>query len=154
MNARLLIRGVLLLWVASLFWFLLLVWAAPAGAQGQTVPAGVALRASMNHDGVNTVGYRLYLDGKVLLELPVASLANNTITFNIPPVARGAHTLAASAYNADHETMSASLPFEARSPAPAPPGNLTLTVVLTVAEDGTLKLRSIDMTPTVAARER
>lgn len=116
----------------------------PASLSAQTVTVGQGFSASFTHDGLNTAGYRLYLDNQPILDVPVSVLQSGSATLRVPAVSvRGPHTLIASAYNADGETKTAPLAFDAKLPAPNPP--TTFTIVVQVAEDGSVSLKLLPL---------
>lgn len=123
--------------------------AVPKVSYTQTVPTvtvGQAFQVLADHDGANTAGFRLYLDGvKVGTDLPV-SINAGVFSANVPAqTVRGDHTLVLGAFNADGEARSDPLVFKVVLPSPVKPGNLRLVIVATTTADGkiTLELQEI-----------
>lgn len=109
-------------------------------AQTPEVPAGAAVTFRFLHNGVDTDGYRLFVDGaKFGPDIPRSALtADGVVDVKHPGFARGTHTAQASAFNADGENKSAVLTFTAKGQPPAAPGTPTVFVTITVARDGTI----------------
>jgi hypothetical protein len=119
--------------------------AAPAFAQSAH-PLNTPLTAVFTHPGTGTDGYRLYLDGTQVADLPVAALANGEVRLPIPAIpAAGTHSLEASAYNTAGETRSPALAFFVGAPpAPGPVRIETTTRTVLVFDpqpDGSVKPR-------------
>lgn len=110
-----------------------------------TLTAGQSYTLQADHDGSNTSGYRIYLDGvKVGNDVPVSALvlANGAITFvNMIAPAAGSHTIQIGAYNTTGESKSTALAFTTVVPPPAPPTNLRIIITATMAADGTLQFK-------------
>jgi hypothetical protein len=121
----------------------LLALAGPASAQTpDTVPAHQSFSVEFTHDGLNTTGYRVFVDGvKVGSDLPLSALTAGKVTASVAGVPRGAHTVQVSAFNLDAEAKSAALPFTAVDPTPATPTNLTIKLVVQIAGDGSVTLK-------------
>lgn len=119
----------------------LVVLALSAGAAvaQEPVDVGVPFRVVATHDGVNTSGYRVYVDGaQVGKDVPVSALANGTITQDVPGQVRGPHALVVGAFNADAESRSAPLAIVALVPPPRAPTNLQITIAVTIGADGSV----------------
>jgi hypothetical protein len=56
------------------------------------VRSGKAFSVSANHNGVNTTGYRLYMNSVVYLTQPVSALQNGVVTFAFPSINRGTYS--------------------------------------------------------------
>jgi hypothetical protein len=73
-------------------------------AAAQTVPAlapGVAFRVALDHDGANTSGYRLLVDGvQVGGDLPMTALAGGVVTATVPGQMSGPHAISLVPVNA------------------------------------------------------
>lgn len=103
------------------------------------VTAGVALKLAFEHDGLNTTGYRYYVDGvKVGADIPLSALVSGTATFDAPALARGPHVLGVTAFNQDSESAPFALAVIAKLPAPNAPKNLKQVITITIARDGTM----------------
>lgn len=132
--------------------------ALPASAQTTcsvncVLTAGVPFTAAATHDGLNTTGYRVYIDTvKVGADLPLTALQSGTVTFGpfVAP-ARGTHTIQLSAFNPDIETKGDLFTFTTVLPAPAKPGPLRLIFTVTLAEDGTIKFQFLGIDPSEPA---
>lgn len=131
---------------------LLLLTAASASAQTTSVEVNQPFRAVFTHDGVNTTGYRVYVDGvQVGPDAPVTVLAGGSVSLAVPSgvPAAGTHTLQAAAFNAAGETKSAALTFTVTDPPPPPPPSepgvpsIDVTVTVAVRPDGTLHLTAV-----------
>jgi hypothetical protein len=124
---------------------LALVLAGPVSAQTPpqpVVPANTPITLEFTHDGLNTTGYRRFVDGlPVGSDLPLSALTAGKVTASIPGVPRGPHTVQVSAFNLDAEAKSAALPFTAVDPTPATPTNLTIKLVVQIAADGSVTLK-------------
>jgi hypothetical protein len=127
---------------------ILALFAAPLFAQTAppTVTVGQGFKIAADHDGVNTAGYRLYVDSaKVGVDIPLTALAAGTVTVDVPAIAtRGAHALQLAAYNADAETKSDPVAFQAVLASPSKPKNIRLIVILAMAADGSVSFRVVD----------
>lgn len=119
--------------------FVLVGYVAPAAAQ-TTVQPGDKIRLAWEHDGLQGVSFRVWLDGSILKNLtpadivqtgpvaPATDITYTTVDGVVPPftVAQiGAHVLAVSAYNSIGESAKASLSVNVNwSSAPTPPKTL------------------------------
>lgn len=115
--------------------------AAPLYAQAAPeVVAGAPYRVAADHNGVDTIGYRVYVDNvKVGNDLPLAALVAGVVTsVDLPGVARGAHTIQVAAYNEDNEVKSDPLSFTAKKKAPGKPTNTRIVLVANVASNGSV----------------
>lgn len=111
------------------------VWgqASPASAQTSTVEVGKAFRVSADHDGLNTAGYRVKLDGVAQSDVLMGTvLAAGVVTVPVNAItARGAHTAILCAFNADGvESCSTALALTATAPKPNAPTNPRLALLL------------------------
>lgn len=112
-----------------------------------TIDVGKSFSFAADHDGVNTTGYRVYLDGvKTGPDLLVSALQAGAITVTLTAPARGSHALQLAAFNLDQETKSAPLTLVTRSPAPTAPTNLRITIVAQIARDGSVSFKIVDVT--------
>ena len=122
-------------------------------AQAQTpcaspcvVEVGKAFSVLADHDGVNTTGYRLYLDNvKVGADIPMSALVAGTVTISagVGP-ARGSHTVQLAAFNADGETRGVAFPFTTKLQAPTAPTNQRIIIGVTL-RDGTITLEVLSV---------
>lgn len=101
---------------------------APALQSAVTVVAGQPFRVLMNHDGLFTTGYRLYIDNvKVGADLPLSALSNGVVTAPAPGVSVGNHTVELSAFGpAGEGPRSVALPFQGVAPLPSAGSNLRI----------------------------
>lgn len=124
------------MFIAALVCAALVLWPVPSHAQTPTAPivtANQPFQVLLDHDGLHTLGYRLYLDEvQTGPDIPVSSLVNGVLTIPVASVPRGAHSVRVSAFNADHEVSSLPLAFEAKDPAPNAPTNLRIQVTINV----------------------
>lgn len=117
---------------------LLVLCAAPVFAQAPQVIANQPFRIAADHDGVDTDGYRLYVDGaQVGSDIPVSARVNGTLVVDVPGLARGSHTLALGAFNEGGEGRSQPFTFEAVRRAPTAPTGLRLAITVALQRDGT-----------------
>lgn len=125
--------------------------ASVASAQTPEVIAGTPITLKADHDGVNTDGYRVFIDGTQVAQVTKATaLAAGVVTITVQAgVSRGAHSVEMAAYNADQATRSAPLAFTAKLPAPGPFNNLRF-VVASQAADGSMQMHLLDL---AAARQ-
>lgn len=124
----------------------LLALAVPVSAQTPcsvncVLTAGQSYTAVYDHDGLNTTGYRFYIDGtKVGTDIPMSALQSGSVT--VPALVaptRGTHTVQMGAFNQDFETKSDPTTFTTVLSAPKKPGNLRLLFTVTLAEDGSIQ---------------
>jgi hypothetical protein len=102
-----------------------------------SVPLNQPFQLVADHDGVNTTGYRCFLDGvKVGADLPVPAGTVKTITCAFAALATaGAHTASVSAFNASGEgrlDVAVNVPL----PPPGKPSNPRILVNGTVVQNG------------------
>jgi hypothetical protein len=124
---------------------------------------------AFDHDGANTVEYRVYLDGVKVLTLPVSALVNGSVTSSpITVTTAAAHSLTVSAFNAGAvggppEAISAALALTGctNCGAPTAPKNLRIQIVATAALNSkgevtgvTITSVTIDPPVTVQPRKR
>lgn len=137
--------------LCALAWILVIA-CLPTPAAAQTpcssncvLAVGESFSAVADHDGANTVGYRLYIDNvKVGTDVPLASLQAGSVTVAaLVAPARGSHTLQISAYNADFESKSDPFAFTTKLPPPGKPGNLRLLFAVVVADDGSVSFKFV-----------
>ena len=116
---------------------------AALAAQNATLTTGQAYTLSADHDGVNTTSYRIYVDDvQVGADLPVASLANGTLTTTaLPALTEGTHAIVLAAVGPGGETKSDPLAITVTVPAPSKPTNLRITAVVSIGADGQVQLR-------------
>jgi hypothetical protein len=82
----------------------LVILSARGHAQTPTVTVNKPFSVTATHDGKDTEGYRLYLDGVKALDIPIGQLAAGVVTSQPLSVReRGSHAVVVSAYNADKE---------------------------------------------------
>jgi hypothetical protein len=97
-----------------------------------TLVAGTPYGVMADHDGVNTTGYRVLVDGaQVGADLPFSALAGGVVTsatLTVP--ARGSHTIQLAAFNPDWSIASDPLSFAAKMKAPGKPINPRLFTAL------------------------
>ena len=87
--------------------------------------AGVSFNVGMDHDGLRTVGYRLYVDGaQVGSDLPLSSLSGGLVSVTVPGLTAGSHALEVAAFNASGEVKSA--PIVVVVPVALPSAGTTL----------------------------
>jgi hypothetical protein len=83
-----------------------------------------------DHAGVDTVGYRLYVDGAMAQEKPVAALVSGVISFaDADGLPKGSYSLEVSAFNDDGETKSEALTLVVTGTAPGAPVNLRIAAI-------------------------
>lgn len=83
-----------------------------------------------DHAGVDTVGYRLYVDSAMVQEKPVSALSGGVISFaDADGLPKGSYGLQVSAYNADGETKSDALTLVVTGTAPLAPINLRIAAI-------------------------
>ena len=104
------------------------------------IKTGQSLVASFDHDGANTVDYRLWLDGApVGANVPVSTLLNGVVTLPaITLTAVGSHRIEVSASNGTDMVKSSPIYVSASLPAPSAPKQFKITIAGVVASDGTL----------------
>lgn len=128
MHTRLLIIATALLLTAS-------------AAQAQTqVEINKPFSVQADHDGKDTAGYRVYIDGvKVGTDQPTSILAAGVLTVAMQGIsARGDHQVQISAFNADFEVKSDPETFKVVFPQPMKPGGVRLVIVGKVSENGVM----------------
>jgi hypothetical protein len=99
-----------------------------------------------DHDGVDTTGYRVYLDGlKTGADLSMNALTSGVVTVSslIAP-ARGAHTIQLAAFNEDNEAKSDPLSFTTKRKAPGKPGG-TRIVITAQLVNGEIKVQMVEV---------
>ena len=109
----------------------LLFVAAPVAAQ-TSVPANAVLTLAADHDGANTDGYRVYVDGVKVSDVPKTALVAGVLTATVPAQKPGPHTVQLAAYNAVAEVKSDPVTFTALQ-TPLKPSNLKLTWTVTIS---------------------
>jgi hypothetical protein len=138
----------------SLLALLLTLIAAPALAQTRPfVPPNTTFRVVLDHDGVNTVDYHLFLcTGAVtscateIAAAPVSSRTNGSVSFDVTGRPVGTYTLQASARNADQrEAASAVLVFDVRLPLPLPNAPTIRIVAISTTADGRASMRYLEL---------
>ena len=83
-----------------------------------------------DHAGVDTLGYRLYVNSAMVQEKPVSALSGGVISFaDADGLPKGSYGLEVSAFNDDGETKSAPLTLMVTGTAPAAPLNLRIAVI-------------------------
>lgn len=105
------------------------------------VTAGQALTASFEHDGLNTIDYRLWLDGEPIGQnIPVAALVNGVVTMPALTLSAGSHRLEVSASDGVDMVKSSPIYVDVTSTVPLPPSapkNFKITIEGVLA-DGVL----------------
>lgn len=130
---------------------LALATAAPAAAQ-TVCPTPCSLNVGQvysllaDHDGTDTIGYRVYLDGvKVGADLSMNALAAGVVTVSsLVAPARGTHTLQMSAFNEDWDVKSDPLTFTSKKKAPGKPGNARITITAQIV-NGQILVRMVEV---------
>jgi hypothetical protein len=113
----------------------LLLYAAPAVAQTNPIPASQPFTVGFDHDGQNVTGFQCVLDGKPLGSvLPVTSRV-----CAIPGQPQGTHSIVVEGINAFGRTGSSALTATAGVP-PSAPTNLRIQMTVAVKADGTAEL--------------
>lgn len=85
---------------------------------------------SADHDGVETTGYRLYVDGSQVQEKPASALSAGVITFaDSDGLPKGSYDLEVAAFNEDGETKSLPLTLIVMGKAPTAPINLHIGAI-------------------------
>lgn len=103
----------------------------PAGAAAQSpavpVPSPNTLKLAWDHDGLNTDGYALTVDGVRAVVTPTCAVVNTVRTCEMPfpALTPGDHTLIVSAFNAAGEASADPL-LVTVFVKPAKPGNVRL----------------------------
>lgn len=132
------------------FVLLTLGWTPAVSAQTPTpkVLVGQSFTVQMDHDGVNTTGYLLWICPGIVTQCSNTAQqqtdmtvrnAQGVVTFMTVPglSTAGSYTMQAMAFNADGGTRSATLVFDVVPPPPSAPRNLRLVAVETTADGGT-----------------
>lgn len=125
----------------ALFWLLSFV---VAEAQPAIIRLGQNPILTWTHDGLHALGYRIYIDDVRVAEIPLSTLVSGSARHTLPAstvTTRGLHTAGVAAYNADEEGQRVTISFEARNPAPSPPGNLQFVITVALNDDGTMTFR-------------
>jgi hypothetical protein len=103
-----------------------LAWASRAQAQDttDTIKQFTKFSVAADHDGANTDGYRLYLNGAVWQVLPVSALVGGTITFSQfgNGIVKGVYVFYVEAYNAEGVAVSYTLTLTVTTGNPTAPG--------------------------------
>lgn len=85
---------------------------------------------SADHDGIDTVGYRLYVNGSSVQEKPASALSGGVISFaDSDGLEKGTYTLHVAAYNDDGESKSLPFTLVITGTAPSAPVNLRIAVL-------------------------
>jgi hypothetical protein len=125
---------------------------APSLAHAQTVCSspctltlGAAYSVAADHDGLNTTGYRVYVDGvKVGNDVPLSQLASGAVTISgLVAPGRGQHSLQVAAFNEDWETKSDPFVFTVKKQPPGKPGNTRILIAVTASENGSVSFKVI-----------
>ena len=110
-------------------------------------PPNAAFVLAFDHNGVDTTGYRLFVDNvKVGADLPVSALQAGSASFNVPGVGPGPHSIRVTAFGPGGETSSAALTFTVPQLPPTAPTNLRITLAVSIAKDGTVKAEVTSVT--------
>jgi hypothetical protein len=103
----------------------LLCWSPAAFAQPVEVPANTALTVAWDHDGANTDGFKVYIDGAHIATVNAAAR-----TAPLSPLTPGTtHVIEISAFNTEAEVRSVPLSVYVKRPRPMPPINPRITEV-------------------------
>jgi hypothetical protein len=115
-----------------------LLWTS-AAAQTSVV-VGQPVSVTFTHNGANTTGYRVKVDGTTIADVAVSVLQAGSAAIAVPAGlgTRGAHSLTVSAYNPDAETPSVPLNVVAVLPAPDAPSQPSIVLKLALNQDGTI----------------
>lgn len=127
---------------------LVLIFAPPIKAQSAcsancTLVVGDSFTLQADHDGVNTIGYRVFVDNaKVGSDVPMTALTSGVVSVSslIAP-ARGAHTIQLAAFNEDNEVKSDPLSFTSKKKAPGKPGAPRVIITASLAQDGSIRFK-------------
>lgn len=113
--------------------------ATSAAAQTQVI-VGQPFAATFTHNGANTTGYRVKVDGTIIADVAVSVLQSGSASIAVPAGlgTRGAHRLTVSAYNPDAETPSLPLDVIAVLPAPDAPSQPSIVLKIALNSDGTI----------------
>lgn len=97
-----------------------------------TLVQGTTFGVMADHDGINTTGYRLIVDGAQSgADMPMSALAGGVVTVaNLTVPARGTHTIQIAAFNPDWSIASDPLSFASKMKAPGKPSNSRLFTAL------------------------
>lgn len=130
----------------TLFTIVILLCASAAFAQTPQVEVGKPFKALFDSTPSSLIsGYRLYLcpgtvadcPTKLGADIPTSALQAGTVSVDVAALAtRGPYTLQASAFNADKESKSAPLSFQAVLQSPPAPSQPRLVIVASVGADG------------------
>lgn len=118
---------------------LLVLFAMPVYAQATTCSAncslvvGQAFQVQADHDGVNTDGYRVIIDGvQVGADMPLSALVAGVVTsLQIAAPARGTHTVGLQAFNVDGSALSNLVALTTKKAPPGKPNNPRILSSLT-----------------------
>lgn len=135
--------------LACLLWSSANVAAQTACPAPCSLTVGQTFSLNATHDGANTTGYRVYLDGvKVGADLPLSALTSGSVSVAaLVAPARGSHTVQLGAFNPDSETKSDPLSFTTTLPAPSKSGPVRIVITVTTAEDGSMQFRIVGIEP-------
>jgi hypothetical protein len=113
---------------------------ATSAAAQTSVVVGQPLSVTFTHNGQNTTGYRVKVDGTTIADVAVSVLQAGSALIAVPAGlgTRGAHSLTATAYNQDGETPSIPLIVTAVLPAPDAPSQPSIVLKLALNQDGTI----------------
>lgn len=104
-----------------------------AAAQDVTVPANTPVTLAWDHDGVDTTGYRISNNGQPAGEVPITALANGSASFTFGNgLTAGQHVITVVAFNGTGVSEPGTLVVSAGGAVPTRPGNLRITVSVTV----------------------
>ncbi len=127
---------------------------APLVSQTPTVQAGQAFVVRSVHDGIDTIGYRIRIDGfQVGADIPVSTLVESMFTSPVLVMnTRGSHVVKVCAFNTEGEVASPALDFTIIGALPSAP-TLPVIVPATSLAEGPVEWRAYAVltVPTVAA---
>lgn len=116
-------------WIVVIVVLLLLGTASVAEAQTvcNTSPCGIQankpFQVAADHDGVETLAYRLYVNGTILQTLPVTALQTGVITFSVPSLPRGTYVIYVEAIGDGGAASGSDLTLNATPGKPKAPTN-------------------------------
>jgi hypothetical protein len=91
------------------------------------LPKGTPFKVEADHDGADTLSYRLYINSESVQEKPVAELVDGVITFeDADGLPKGSYDVIVAAVNADGEGRSEPVTLQITG-EPAPPVNIRIT---------------------------
>ncbi len=103
-------------------------FASPLYAQSvDTIKQSTAFKAAADHEGLDTIGFRIYLNGAVWQTKAVIDLVAGVITFDFPVgLVKGTYVIYVEAYDVEGAAASTTLTLTVTSGNPLPPGHLRI----------------------------